>query len=697
MECTINRVGDLYRDQLLDTGHYSRPDDLKRIAALNIKALRYPVLWEKYCPDEIQPIAWDYPERELAELQEAGVTPIVGLLHHGSGPRYTNLMDPAFATKFQNYAQKVAVRFPWVTYYTPVNEPLTTARFSGLYGFWYPHLKDPLSFATMLINELKGTVLAMQAIREINPDAKLIQTEDLAKVHSTGKLAYQADFENHRRFLTFDLLCGKVDSSHAMWHYFISIGVQESELVFFLQNPCPPDVLGLNYYVTSERFLDEQIENHPDLTPGSNGIHEYVDIEAYRADVADGPEVLLKEVWNRYGIPMAVTETHMGCSREEQMRWVKEIWDVSCKLVTEGIPLKAVTVWSIFGAFDWNSLLTRDARYYEPGVFDIRGSLRPTALAEMVSSLGRDGEYNHPLLNTKGWWHNRASQSQNNRGKPLLIVGKHGVLARAFSKVCEERGIYHICLSRQEVDITRPTEILSVISQFKPWGVVNSSGFAHVDDAESQPTACYSLNTIGAENLARACSMTAIPFLTFSSDQVFDGKKKSPYNELDPVSPINHYGASKAEAESLVLDACPTALVVRTSASFGPWDRHNFAHKIIHALEHDQELLVASDVIISPTYLPHLVHGALDLFIDGEKGIWHLSNCNGILSWSEFALRLARQSGYEGHSLISTSENDMQWQARRPLNSALDSSKAVILPTLDQAIHEYLSHLKILN
>ena len=111
------------------------------------------------------------------------------------------IVDEDFPRKLAEYASKVAIQFPWIKYYTPVNEPLTTARFAGLYGFWYPHLKDEFHFLTMLLNQLEGIVLSMKAIREINPDAQLVQTEDIGKTHSTPLLQYQADFENHRRGL----------------------------------------------------------------------------------------------------------------------------------------------------------------------------------------------------------------------------------------------------------------------------------------------------------------------------------------------------------------------------------------------------------------------------------------------------------------------------------------------------------------
>ena len=139
IECTINRVNDSYFDQLSLSGHYFREGDIKLIAELGIKTLRYPVLWEKHEPVYDQPIDWTFTEKKFAELKQYGITPIAGLLHHGSGPSYTSLLDDHFPFLFASYAGKVARKFPWVQYYTPINEPLTTARFSGLYGLWYPH------------------------------------------------------------------------------------------------------------------------------------------------------------------------------------------------------------------------------------------------------------------------------------------------------------------------------------------------------------------------------------------------------------------------------------------------------------------------------------------------------------------------------------------------------------------------------
>src|SRR5579875_432550 len=188
VECTINRVNQSFFDQLVYSGHYQRLQDLELIADLGIKKIRYPILWEKHQFQKNEVVNWCWINQQVNFLKSRNVDVIAGLLHHGSGPVFTHLLDKNFPYLFADYARQVATQFPWINYYTPVNEPLTTARFSGLYGIWYPHVKDDKSFIAMLLNEMKGVVLAMREIRKINPQAKLIQTEDLAKTYSTPKL-----------------------------------------------------------------------------------------------------------------------------------------------------------------------------------------------------------------------------------------------------------------------------------------------------------------------------------------------------------------------------------------------------------------------------------------------------------------------------------------------------------------------------
>ncbi len=262
IECTVNRVGDEYIDQMEMSGHDRRISDLDRVAALGIGTLRYPVLWEKVAPNGLKSADWSWPDERLHRLKELGVRPIVGLVHHGSGPSSTNLLDASFPEKLAEYAGAVAARYPWVQLFTPVNEPLTTARFSCLYGFWYPHAADDASFIRALLNQVKATVLAMKAIRAVTPEAGLLQTEDLGKTYSTEPLRYQADFENSRRWLTYDLLFGRIDDSHPLFGY-LRKGCEAAELEWFVEDPLPPQYLGLNHYLSSERFLDDRVELYP--------------------------------------------------------------------------------------------------------------------------------------------------------------------------------------------------------------------------------------------------------------------------------------------------------------------------------------------------------------------------------------------------------------------------------------------------
>ncbi|HYC85963.1 MAG TPA: family 1 glycosylhydrolase [Chryseosolibacter sp.] len=408
LECSFNRVKGKYFDQLAYSKHYDRiAEDLQAIAALGITSIRYPVIWEKYQPKRHSSIYWDHAELALTTLQQYRIKPIVGLVHHGSGPKYADVTMPGFATELASYAAKVAEKFPWLDYYTPVNEPLTTARFSGLYALWYPHRRNDRAFVQILLNELKGVVLSMAEIRKINPDAKLVQTEDLAKIYSTPLMAYQAEFENHRRWLTFDILCGRVRPGHPLWAYLQHYAASATDLHFFEDNPCPPDILGMDYYATSERYLDEDLERYPSEKHGHNHRHRYADVEAIRVrhNEASGIQVLLREAWERYRIPIAVTEVHMNCDYDNQIRWFGEIRNACIALRGEDIDIRAVTSWSLLGAYGWNSLLTEPMGDYESGAFDVScGHAVRTPVGDYIAALSADPLLHHPAMNEKGWW-----------------------------------------------------------------------------------------------------------------------------------------------------------------------------------------------------------------------------------------------------------------------------------------------------
>jgi len=702
IECSINRVENNYFDQFNYHDQYNRKQDLEEICNLGITKVRYPILWEKNWPDKNQPITWAV-EENLNFLKSKAIQVIAGLVHHGSGPSYVDITEDNFAEQLAVYATEVAKKFPWIDYYTPVNEPLTTARFCGLYGLWYPHHKSSRSFLQILINECRATILAMLAIRKINPNAKLVITEDLTKIHSTKHLKDQATFENQRRWLSIDLLCGRVTEEHPLWQYILNEGIAETQLLFFIENSLPPDILGFNYYVTSERFLDENITQYPLHTHGGNGRQVYADIEAVRTDKVEiaGIKSLLRSAWERYQIPIVITEAHLYCGREDQLRWLNYIWQSAESLTKEGVKIEAVTFWSLFGSYGWDKLLTTEKGTYETGAFDMRsGKPRATAITQLIHKLATQENFEHPVIECPGWWERPIRVLNNNMGKqvlkvpekckPVLIVGAAGTLGQSFARICNERGIHYKALTRKELNMSNSVQIAQAIDHYKPWAIINTAGFVRVDDAELQQEDCLLSNTIGPINLALNCKKNGIKLLTFSSDLVFDGEKKTGYLEHDSVNPLNMYGISKAKAEQQILNVDRDALIIRTSAFFSPWDNYNFAAAVLNSLNNGKEFKAAADVFISPTYVPDLVKACLDLLIDDEKGIWHLSN-EGMLTWHDFAQEIAQRSKFDSKLIIPVPITTLALKAKRPRYSALKTTKGMHLPSLESALTHYLT------
>jgi len=708
IECSINRVGHEYFDQFHFSGFYERKDLLRRVADLGITSLRLPILWEKHVKEQDADIDWTFAEECLTVLRDRNIEPIAGLIHHGSGPAFTCLEDSKFPELLASYALRVATRFPDIQYYTPINEPLTTARFSGLYGFWFPHGTGDSRFLRMLINQVKGIVLSMRSIRTINPLAKLVQTEDLSKIFSTSTIQYQASFENERRWLTNDLLCGRVNHQHPLFNYILTNGVSEEELAFFIENTCPPDIMGFNYYITSERFLDEHTDRYPPQLLGGNNIDSYVDTEAIRVphDNQSGLRHLLTEAWDRFGIELALTEVQLHCTREEQLRWFSQAFDTCSDLCKHGIPVRAVTAWSILGAYGWNNLLRSKPEHYEPGVIDLRIEENyETQLARLIRSLATDQEFHHPLLKQKGWWErdmrfhhafNHLAQNEGFSGDnyPLFIVGKTGTLGVAFSRLCELRNIPHRNLSRFEFDLSDPVQMESVINKYRPWAIINCAGYVRVDEAENDIINCMMANTAGPVYLAELSKRFGIRLLNFSSDLVFDGAAAEPYSESSVVSPLNVYGQSKADMEEIVLDILPKSLVVRTSAFFGPWDKYNFPRAVIGSLVNGRQFRAAHDLVVSPTYVPDLVNAALDLLIDEADGIWHLSNQEPV-SWYDWAVLVAKRARLDSGLVIPLSSTQLAFPAKRPSYIPLRSVRGNLMPSFDHAIDRFMHEVDL--
>ena len=700
IEGTINRVGNRYLDQSTYSGHYTREGDVDLIASLGIKMLRYPVLWEKHQPQKGVAIDWSHAAKNLNRLKELQVEPIAGLVHHGSGPLYVNFFDGSFEQGLAEYASRVAKMFPWLTYYTPVNEPLTTARFCGLYGHWYPHLKDNLGFYKILLSECKATIMAMKAICEINPRARLIQTEDLSKTYSTPLLQYQADLENQRRWLSYDLLCGKVNEAHPLWNYLTGqVGLTAEEFRYFTTNPFPPHVCGFNYYLTSERYLDEDLSKYPVHHHGGNDTHRYADIDQVRVPyVADsGPAVLLREAYEHVGLPIAVTECHLHCTREEQLRWFSNMWCTVNRLKTEGVDIRALTAWSVLGAYGWDTLVTKPWGTYESGVFNIRaGRPRPTALARLIRELCINNSYGHPVLEAEGWWEREmrilypativvgmAARPALPPVQPLLVIVESGLLGTALVPICAERNLRYVVVNINSLAEDAEPAMKMLICTYRPWAVVYAGAHSREFDTEKGERAGTSFSNSIA--LAKICRNHQIRFATIPS-HFSDGRSPSRYRRIGG-KPYHTNDDINFPAAQNILVANPDALVIRTGNLFGSGEHVDFVLSTLESLKQGKKVMAANDVPASITYAPDLIQQMLNLLLDDECGIFHLTN-QGETTWAGVVSKIAEMAGFNPSMVSCKPIRHMPLQPEPAFHSNTHIEK-IKLPVWQDALQRY--------
>jgi dTDP-4-dehydrorhamnose reductase len=397
-EPTVARIDRLrVRDQLRESGHETRESDVDLIAALGVHATRYPVLWEKVAPHDPHVRDYGWAARRLTALGERGVEPIVTLLHHGSGPLYTDLVDPAFPKLFADYAAATARRFPWVKRWTPINEPLTTARFSTLYAAWYPNrFFDHAAFGRAIVNEALAIAMAQERIRDLIPDATFLLTEDLQSFTAGDEgVAEYVEHKRERMFLSCELLQGRIADGHPMYRYLVEkCGISPAELARLARRPQPPDVMGWNYYPNSERWLESD---------GAGGHRNLgvVDLAPERMDMRP----LLRAAHARLEMPFALSEVHVIGTERERARWMLQRFADALEVRTDGVPIVGFGAWAAFGMVDWCSLMCRTEQMTEDGVYTWagpNGRPEPTLVAHVVGELAAGRVPDAPA--EPAWW-----------------------------------------------------------------------------------------------------------------------------------------------------------------------------------------------------------------------------------------------------------------------------------------------------
>lgn len=251
----------------------------------------------------------------------------------------------------------------------------------------------------------------------------------------------------------------------------------------------------------------------------------------------------------------------------------------------------------------------------------------------------------------------------------IALTGSAGMLGSDIKKVFEDDHEL-IALTRSDFDVTDLQSCLLKITEIKPDYLIHSAAYTDVDGSEEDPERAYLINGIGTRNVVMACQDVQCPIIYISSDYIFDGSKKSPYDEWDRPCPINKYGLSKLLGEQYVMSLTNKFYIVRTSWLYGK-NGKNFVDTICRLLTEKEEVEVVADQIGSPTYTFDLAKKIKELIAKGY-GTYHVTNSSNC-SWYELAVEIARVRSSRTIIKATTSEKYKR-PAPRPPYSVLNNT-----------------------
>lgn len=280
----------------------------------------------------------------------------------------------------------------------------------------------------------------------------------------------------------------------------------------------------------------------------------------------------------------------------------------------------------------------------------------------------------------------------------LVIIGANGMLGTDLKESCERAGIACTGLDLPEVDITRPEKLRREVPE-ADW-IINCAAYTRVDDAETNRDTCFAVNADGPRNLAALCAQRGIPLLHISTDYVFDGTKRTSYQEDDLTHPISVYGESKRASEQAVLDAGCPCIIARTQSLFGIHGP-SFIKAIMRFIaEGKVPLRVVHDQISCPTWSGHLAEALLRLIQTPHRGVVHTSSEGGC-SWHEFACAIVERV-QPGVEVLPVPAATYPRPAKRPANSILSKERYTQwtghrFPSWQEGLDAYLEALRRLT
>ena len=271
-----------------------------------------------------------------------------------------------------------------------------------------------------------------------------------------------------------------------------------------------------------------------------------------------------------------------------------------------------------------------------------------------------------------------------------LITGGSGQLGIAVSQELGERGLVFDAWSFQDLDITQGPIVRDLIAKLSPKVIVNCAAWTDVDGAEENEIQALRVNSDGAENIALAGKLCGAKLIHISTDYVFSGQSKTPWEVDDEINPQSVYGRTKAQGESRVLvEYSQNHFIVRTAWLYSPWGK-NFAKTMTRtAINSEGEVRVVNDQIGQPTSAIDLAHQLVELGLStSPAGIYHGTN-SGQATWFEFAQEIFILAGADAERVIPVHSSEYLRPAKRPSYSVLSHdawAKTSVKPMRDWRI-----------
>ncbi len=369
IECSYPTIdqGRVRRDELAECKHYECwREDLQLVKDLGLRVLRYgfPYYRTHLGPGRYD---WGFTDEVMREMRHLEIVPILDLMHFGIPDWLGNYQNPELPIYFAEYAGAVAQRYPWVRFYTPINEIYITARASAKDGVWNEQLQSPPAFVRAMTNLVAACTLACERIFEHRHDAVIVTSESAEYIHEVRATpSLEITVENKLRLLSLDLLYGHPPEPEIVL-YLLDNGLSRAEYSWFMRGEPPGyQIMGNDYY-------------------GHNEVIRLPDGTTCRGEDVWGWYLITRQYYERYKKPVMHTETNTY-NVEDAPTWLWKQWINVQRMRADGAPVLGFTWYSLTDQVDWDSALTQKAGHVVPcGLYDL--DRKPHKVAEAYRML----------------------------------------------------------------------------------------------------------------------------------------------------------------------------------------------------------------------------------------------------------------------------------------------------------------------